>query len=90
MTYISGDGCLLQNEPWSIRKVFGFFTNLIFGIVMFFYTLINPGTTKYGNGYTRNYRPGSGPPRPPSKKLGRLDLKPSMNMPGGCSSCARQ
>ncbi|KAF7988646.1 hypothetical protein HCN44_001219 [Aphidius gifuensis] len=87
MVYISNDGSLLPAAPW-INRFFGFFTSIFYGIGMFFNTLITPNTTKYGTGYTRNYRPGSGS-KPATKKFGGLNLKGSMSMPGGCSSCAK-
>ncbi|KAK0180612.1 hypothetical protein PV327_002976 [Microctonus hyperodae] len=89
MTYISSNGTILQTKPWNVRQVFNFFENIFYGIAMFFNTLIKPNSTKYGSGYSRDYKPGSGPPRPPTKKIGGLNLKPTMNL-GGCSSCARQ
>ncbi|KOX71871.1 hypothetical protein WN51_03016 [Melipona quadrifasciata] len=37
-----------------------------------------------------DYRPGSGPPRPPTRRLGRPNTGDTINIPfGGCSSCAR-
>ncbi|XP_011315120.1 selenoprotein K [Fopius arisanus] len=90
MAYVSGDGTIRETQPWSITRIFGFFSGIFWAVGMFFNTLISPNTTKYGTGYTRNYRPGSGgsgPPPPPSKKFGGINTKGSMNMPGGCSSC---
>lgn len=59
-------------------------------IIMFFKTLINPNMNKYGSEYTRDYRPGSGPPRPPTRRLGRPNTGHTVDIPfGGCSSCAR-
>ncbi|KAK1121131.1 hypothetical protein K0M31_010444 [Melipona bicolor] len=89
MVYVSNDGNVLYNTPLYL-KAFRFFTGIIFMVIMFFKTLINPNMNKYGNEYTRDYRPGSGPPRPPTRRLGRPNTGDTINIPfGGCSSCAR-
>ncbi|XP_015434524.1 PREDICTED: selenoprotein K-like [Dufourea novaeangliae] len=88
MAYISG-GEVLDSTPWNLKRIFGIFTGIIYMIIMFFKTMINPDMNKYGSGYTRDYRPGSGPPRPPTRRLGRPNTGDNMNIPfGGCSSCA--
>ncbi|XP_076248471.1 selenoprotein K [Calliopsis andreniformis] len=89
MVYISDDGSVLNDTPWSLKRVFGFFTGIIYMIIMFFKTLVNPDMNKHGSGYTRDYRPGFGPPRPPTRRLGRPNMGDTMHIPfGGCRSCA--
>ncbi|XP_034175759.2 selenoprotein K isoform X1 [Osmia lignaria lignaria] len=89
MVYISDDGKVLDTTPLHL-KVFRFFTGIIYMVVMFFRTLINPDMNKHGSEYTRDYRPGSGPPRPPTRRLGRPNTGNTIDAPfGGCRSCAR-
>ncbi|XP_043286329.1 selenoprotein K-like [Venturia canescens] len=88
MTYVAGDGSLVERTPWSLGSLFGLIFGFFHGIGMFFNTLIRPKSNKYGDRYTRDYRPGSGPPRPPTRRMGGLNLGPSVSVPGGCSSCA--
>ncbi|XP_006624542.1 selenoprotein K-like [Apis dorsata] len=89
MVYVLNDGSVLCSTPLYL-KVFRFFTGIIFMIIMFFKTLINPNMNKYGNEYTRDYRPGFGPPRPPTRRLGRPNTGNIIDIPfGGCRSCTR-
>ncbi|XP_066591410.1 selenoprotein K-like [Prorops nasuta] len=90
MVYISDDGKVLNSTPWGLKQLFGFFTGIIYAVLFFFQTLFSPGTSGEGNQHYKNFRPGSGPPKPPSKRWGGLN-KPSVDVPfmGGCSSCAR-
>ncbi|XP_029179176.1 selenoprotein K-like [Nylanderia fulva] len=90
MVYVTGDGNLVNSVPWGLRRVFGFFTGIIYMIMMFFQTLISPGTNRGEGQYTRDYRPGSGP-RPPPRRLGRPNTGNNVDVPffGGCSSCTR-
>ncbi|XP_015607053.1 selenoprotein K [Cephus cinctus] len=90
MVYISEDGRVLESNPWSFSKIYSLFAGFFFMILMFFRTLINPDITKHGDQYSRDYRPGSGPPRPPSRRIGRPYTGETHNVPGGCRSCARQ
>ncbi|CAK9797249.1 Selenoprotein K [Anthophora quadrimaculata] len=88
MVYISNEGSILESTPLHL-KVFRFFTGIIYMVFMFFKTLVNPDMNKHGKDYTRDYRPGSGPPRPPTRRLGRLNTGETVNIPfGGCRSCA--
>ncbi|XP_078043340.1 selenoprotein K [Augochlora pura] len=88
MVYVSKDGQVLQTIPLT-KKIFGFFTGIFYMFVLFFQTMVNPDMNKYGNDYSRNYRPGAGP-QPPSRRLGRPNMRDNVNIPfGGCSSCAR-
>ncbi|XP_076669203.1 selenoprotein K [Andrena cerasifolii] len=90
MVYVSGDGTILDTPPWNLKRVGKVFTGIIFMIIMFFRTMLNPNLNKYGSDYTRDYRPGSGPPRPPMRRLGRPNTGDTINVPfGGCSSCSR-
>ncbi|XP_011053024.1 PREDICTED: selenoprotein K-like [Acromyrmex echinatior] len=90
MVYVTDDGDVVKSAPWGLRRIFGFFTGVIYMIIMFFQTLINPGMNRSGNQYSRDYRPGSGP-RPPMRRLGRPNTGNNVDIPffGGCSSCAR-
>ncbi|XP_020293991.1 selenoprotein K-like [Pseudomyrmex gracilis] len=89
MAYVTGDGDLVQSAPWGLKRIFGFFTGVLYMIIMFFQTLISPDMNRAGSGsgYTRDYRPGSGPPRPP-RRLGRPNTGNNVNVPFfGCRSC---
>nr|XP_031826571.1 selenoprotein K-like [Nomia melanderi] len=87
MVYISNDGQVLDSTPWSLKRLFGFFSGIIYMIVMFFKTMINPNTSSYGSSHTRDFRPGSGPPYQPMRRL-RPDARVNVDIPfGGCSSC---
>ncbi|XP_033222872.1 uncharacterized protein LOC117176719 [Belonocnema kinseyi] len=83
MVHISGDGQLVQSRPWSLTRFLGEIYNVI---SLYFSTLISPSTNRHGNRYSRDYRPGSGP-LPPSRRIGRINNTPSVNVPGGCRSC---
>ncbi|KAL6423267.1 hypothetical protein ACFW04_010138 [Cataglyphis niger] len=88
MVYVTDDGSVVKSTPWGLKKVFRFFTGVIYMIIMFFQTLINPGMNTAESQYTRDYRPGSGP-RPPPRRLGRPNTRNNVDIPfGGCSSCA--
>lgn len=89
MVYISNDGNVLESTPWSLKRVYQFFTGIIYMVIMFFRTLVNPDMNKHGSEYTRDYRPGSGPPRPPMRRLGRPNTGNTVDVPFGCKSCAR-
>lgn len=87
MVYILKDGEVAQSTPF-LKKVLSFFTGIIYMVILFFKTLVNPDMNKYGSDYTRNYRLGSGA-QPPSRRLGRPNTGGSVPMPfGGCRSCA--
>ncbi|XP_014470708.1 PREDICTED: selenoprotein K-like [Dinoponera quadriceps] len=90
MVYVADDGSVVNSVPWSVRRVFGIFTGMIYMVVMFFQTLVSPGMDRTDRQSTRDFRPGSGP-RPPSRRLGRPNTGDSVDIPffGGCSSCAR-
>lgn len=90
MVYVTDDGSVVKSTPWGLRRVFGLFTGVIYMVIMFFQTLVNPGTNRADSQYTRDYRPGSGPP-PPPRRLGRPNTGNNVDVPffGGCSSCAR-
>ncbi|KAG7211452.1 hypothetical protein KM043_010735 [Ampulex compressa] len=88
MVYITNDGNVLQTEPWGLKRIFGIFSGVIYMVVMFFRTLVNPSMSGRANDNSRDFRPGSGPPRPP-RRLGRPNTGPTVNIPfGGCRSCA--
>ncbi|XP_076645538.1 selenoprotein K [Halictus rubicundus] len=88
MVYVSKDGEVLQSTPM-LKKVLSFFTGIIYMVILFFKTMVNPDLNKYGSDYSRNYRPGSGPQPPSSRRLGRPNTGGSMPIPfGGCRSCA--
>ncbi|KAH0947802.1 hypothetical protein HN011_007395 [Eciton burchellii] len=91
MVYVTRDGNVVKSIPWGLRRIFGLFTGLIYMIVMFFQTLFNPNMNRAGSQHTRNYRPGSGPPYPPTRRLGRPNTGHNVDIPffGGCSSCSR-
>ncbi|XP_017787778.1 PREDICTED: uncharacterized protein LOC108570428 [Habropoda laboriosa] len=79
MAYISNDGCVMHNTPLHL-KVFRFFMGIVYMIIMFFKTLVNPD--QY---YVCICRP----PRPPTRRLGRPNTGDTVNIPfGGCRSCA--
>ncbi|XP_067002949.1 selenoprotein K [Anabrus simplex] len=70
MAYISSSGTIEPSPPWSLSRLIGLFWAFLNFIVMFFKTLIDPDMNRKGSQYTRDYRPGPGPPRPPRRKLG--------------------
>ncbi|XP_033329535.1 selenoprotein K [Megalopta genalis] len=85
MVYVSKDGQVLQSISLP-KKIFGFFTGIIYMVILFFRTMVNPDMNKYGN--SRNYGAGSGSQSP--RRLGRPNTRDNVNIPfGGCSSCAR-
>ncbi|XP_012258134.1 selenoprotein K-like [Athalia rosae] len=94
MAYVTEDGTVLKSEPWG-RKLITFFMGVYHALFMFVTSLLNPIIGMLGPGdsssqnsrYTRDFRPGSGPPRPPYRRLGRPNLGPAMNIPGGCGGC---
>ncbi|XP_017763778.1 PREDICTED: selenoprotein K-like [Eufriesea mexicana] len=87
MVYVSSAGNVLGDTPLYL-KVYRFFTHVILMVIVFFKTLINPDMNKYGSEYTRDYRPGSGPPRPPTRRIGRPNTGHTIDIPiGGCRSC---
>ncbi|XP_012233557.1 selenoprotein K [Linepithema humile] len=91
MVYVTGDGNVVNSTPWGLRRVFGLFTGAFYMIIMFFQTLISPGTNRVeGQNSRGDFRPGSGP-RPPPRRLGRPNTGNNVDIPffGGCSSCAR-
>ncbi|XP_032683270.1 selenoprotein K-like [Odontomachus brunneus] len=90
MVYVTDDGSVVNSIPWSLRRIFGLFTGVIYMFIMFFQTLINPDMNRAGNHSTRDFRPGSGP-RPSNRRLGRPNTGNNVDIPffGGCSSCAR-
>ncbi|KAL3851982.1 hypothetical protein ACJMK2_015671 [Sinanodonta woodiana] len=57
---------------WRVSIIPDIFWGIINFIVLFFRTLISPSTTKRGNSYTSDYRPGQGPPKPPRRRMGGL------------------
>ncbi|XP_024890065.1 selenoprotein K-like [Temnothorax curvispinosus] len=90
MVYVTDDGNVVKSTPWGLKRILGFFTGIIYMIIMFFQTLFNPGMNSLGSRYSRDYHPGSGP-RPPTRRLGRPNTGNNVDIPffGGCSSCAR-
>ncbi|XP_043264192.1 selenoprotein K [Colletes gigas] len=89
MVYISNDGNVLESAPWSLKRLYNIFIGIIYMIIMFFMTMINPDMNKYGSDYARDYRPGFKPPRPPTRRLGRPNIGNTVDIPfGGCRSCA--
>ncbi|GLG95863.1 Selenoprotein K [Gryllus bimaculatus] len=70
MVYIASDGSIREGAPWGLSRLFAFFWAFFNAIIMFFKTLINPDYNKHGNQYTRDYKPGNGPPRPPRRRMG--------------------
>ncbi|XP_015523701.1 uncharacterized protein [Neodiprion pinetum] len=95
MAYVSQDGSVLQTEPWP-RRLVSFFLGIFYMFFMFFKSFVSPvlnavGTSEdsYNQGtYRRDYRPGSGPPRPPSRRLGRPNTGSSnIYTPGPCGGC---
>lgn len=89
MVYISNDGQIHDSVPWGMTKIVGFFSGIIYMVMLFFKTLFGLETDRYDSGSSRNHRPGFGPPRPPNRRIGRLDnTKGNDFVPlGGCSSC---
>lgn len=90
MVYVSKGGTVLHNTPLYL-KVFRFLASIIFTIIMFFKTMINPDMNRNGNEHTKNYKPGFGPPRPPTRRFGYSGSEHTVHIPiggGGCSSCA--
>jgi len=91
MAYVTSDGDVVKSTPWGLRRVFGFFTGIIYMTVMFFQTLVNPGMNRSGSQNTRDYRLGSGP-NLSTRRLGRpRNTGNNVDIPffGGCSSCTR-
>lgn len=89
MVYVTDDGDVVKSTPWGLKRVFTFFTGVIYMIIMFFQTLINPGMNGSGS-QSRDYHSGSRPQGPP-RRLGRPNTGNNVDIPffGGCSSCAR-
>lgn len=89
MVYISSDGKIHNSIPWGLKKVVNYFLSIIYPIIMFFMTLFGMDIDKNDGKNSKDYRPGFGPPKPPSRKLGRpSNLNHNVNIPfGGCSSC---
>lgn len=87
MVYVNKDGSVVQQSPFSI---FGWFWSILNFFYLLFQTLINPNYSKHGDKYVRDFRPpGSGPPKPPSKKFGGFGPSSSGPAPppmggGGC------
>ncbi|XP_041987173.1 selenoprotein K-like isoform X2 [Aricia agestis] len=87
MVYINKDGAVVERNPFNI---FGWFWGAINFIYLFFQTLISPSYSKHGDKYVQDFRPpGSGPPKPPSKKFGGFGPSSSGPSPppmggGGC------
>ncbi|XP_069701199.1 selenoprotein K-like [Periplaneta americana] len=72
MVYISSSGTIQEKSPWSLSRLVDLFWSLLNFIVMFFRTLVNPDMNRHGERFTRDYRPGNGPPRPPQRRMGGL------------------
>ncbi|XP_043501808.1 selenoprotein K-like [Polistes fuscatus] len=88
MVYISSDGKILNSVPWGFKRIADFFSAIIFMVIMFFKTLFGMDTDQNDGKNTRDFRPGFGPPKPPSRRLGRLNnVNHSVDVPFGCSSC---
>ncbi|XP_028160785.1 selenoprotein K-like [Ostrinia furnacalis] len=85
MVYVTGDGTVVKSSPFSI-------TNWIYAVINFLYllfkTMFDPNYSKHGDKYVRDFRPpGSGPPKPPSRKFGGFGPSNSGPPPppaGGC------
>ncbi|XP_011639389.1 selenoprotein K-like [Pogonomyrmex barbatus] len=90
MVYITNDGDVMKSTPWGLKRVFAFFTGIIYMVIMFFQTLVNIGTNRSRNQYSRDYYPGSGS-RPSTRRLGRPNTGNNVDIPffGGCSSCTK-
>ncbi|KAK3605845.1 hypothetical protein CHS0354_002480 [Potamilus streckersoni] len=70
MVYIS-DGQVKDSQTlWRVSIIPDIFWAIINFIVLFFQTLISPGTTKHGKNHTSDYRSGQGPPKPPRRRMG--------------------
>ncbi|XP_048005709.1 selenoprotein K-like [Leguminivora glycinivorella] len=83
MPYISSDG-QVGKRPFSLYGIFWAIVNFFY---LFYMTLINADYNKHGEKYTREYRsPGSGPPRPPSRRFGGFNSGsgPAPPPAGGC------
>nr|XP_006811288.1 PREDICTED: selenoprotein K-like isoform X1 [Saccoglossus kowalevskii]XP_006811289.1 PREDICTED: selenoprotein K-like isoform X2 [Saccoglossus kowalevskii] len=73
MVYVSEGHVLDSQSPWRISAIPDLFWGILNFIVLFFQTMVSPGLTKKGSGYTSDYRSGSdkwGPPRPPRRRMG--------------------
>ncbi|EFN76646.1 hypothetical protein EAI_13426, partial [Harpegnathos saltator] len=83
------DGSVVNSIPWSLRRIFGLFTGLIYMVIMFFQTLINPNMNQ-ASGQSTSFRSSSGL-HPPTRRLGRPNTGNNVDIPffGGCSSCAK-
>lgn len=84
--YITGDGTVVNKRSFSPVAWFWAALNFIYLLVQ---TLINPSYNKHGDKYVRDFRPpGSGPPKPPSRKFGGFGPSGSgpsaPPMGGGC------
>ncbi|CAF4743675.1 selenoprotein K-like [Pieris napi] len=85
MVYVNSDGSIVDKAPFTSFKWF-------WGLLNFFYylfqTLVNPNFNKHGNKYVTDFRPpGSGPPKPPTRKYGGFGPSSSGPSPpptGGC------
>ncbi|KDR20443.1 selenoprotein K-like [Zootermopsis nevadensis] len=85
MVYVSSSGTIQDKSPWSISRLIALLWGFLNFIVMFFKTLINPDMNRHGDRYTRDYRPGPGPPRPPQRRMGGFGSG-SINSCASCSS----
>ncbi|XP_023720684.1 selenoprotein K-like [Cryptotermes secundus] len=84
MVHISSSGTVQDRPPWSLSRLIALFWSFLNFIFMFFKTLVNPDLNRYGDRYTRDYRPGPGPPRPPTRRMGRFGSG-SINDSSTCS-----
>ncbi|XP_012279501.1 selenoprotein K-like [Orussus abietinus] len=88
MVYISDEGQVLESTPWTLGRILSIPIGILNTVFLFFRTLVDPSLNSRGIQYTQDYRLGSGPPRPPTRRMGRPNTG-SVSVPfGGCRSCA--
>jgi len=85
MVYISSNGVIEDRSPWSLSRLIALFWSFLNFIFMFFKTLVNPDMNRHGSTYTRDYRPGPGPPQPPRRRMGGFGSG-SIKSPGPCAT----
>jgi len=76
MSYIAGDGSLVDSRPrslLSLSTIPELFWEAVNFITLFFRTMIDPSVTSRGSNYTATYRPGgSARPGAPQRRIGRI------------------
>jgi len=74
MAYVSGGQMLDNQSPWRLNFIPELFWGLINFFVLFFRTLVNPGSNSKGSDYSTEYRVGNqgpfGPGGGPQRRMG--------------------